>query len=112
MEQEVLKDESGDVILHDDGAPQSNMIGALTTMILEHWCGTEHELADKNRIILLSMKCKSMAYYDQFHNEWMQRIYEVEDSKNLLWKQVYLAALPSKYVEYFKTQEVFKRPYE
>jgi hypothetical protein len=41
MEKEVLRDESGDVIYHENGLPQSNMIGALTTLILEHWCGTE-----------------------------------------------------------------------
>lgn len=33
---------------HENGQPQSNMIGALTTMILEHWCGTEKEIADKH----------------------------------------------------------------
>ena len=53
-----------------------------------------------------------MANYDDFHREWMQRIYEVADSKNLLWKQVYLAALPSKYVDYFKAQGIFQMPYE
>ena len=53
-----------------------------------------------------------MANYDDFHREWMQCIYEVADSKNLLWKQVYLATLPSKYVDYFKAQGIFQIPYE
>lgn len=35
-----------------------------------------------------------MLEYDDFHREWTQRIYEVKDSNNLLWKQVYLAAIP------------------
>ena len=99
MEKEVLIDDPGDIIFHEDRKPQRNVIGALTTMILEHWCGTKHEISDKHSLILMNSKCKSMDNYDDFHREWMQRIYEVEDSKNMLWKQVYLAALPSKYVD-------------
>jgi hypothetical protein len=48
-----------------------------------------------------------MSEYEQFHKEWTQRIFEVKDSKNLLWKQVYMAALPSKFVEYLKMEETF-----
>jgi hypothetical protein len=36
MEEEVLRDEQGDVVYHLNGTPQNNMIGALTTLILEH----------------------------------------------------------------------------
>jgi hypothetical protein len=53
-----------------------------------------------------------MSEYEDFHRDWTQRIYEVKDSQNLLWKQVYLVAIPSKFVEYLKMQEVFKLPYE
>jgi len=53
-----------------------------------------------------------MSEYEEFHKDWTQRIFEVQDSQNLLWKQVYLAAIPSKFVEYLKMQEVFKPPYE
>jgi len=53
-----------------------------------------------------------MLEYDDFHREWTQRIYEVKDSKNILWKQVYLAAIPSKFVEYLKIKEAFKQPYD
>lgn len=42
----------------------------------------------------------------------MQRIYEVKDSKNLLWKQVYLVVVPSKFVDYIRMQEVFQLPFE
>ena len=73
MEKEVLRDDARDIIFHEDGKPQSNMIGALTTMILEHWCGIEHEISDKHSLILMNSKCKSMANYDDFHREWMQR---------------------------------------
>jgi hypothetical protein len=48
MEAEHLKDEQGDIVYHLNGTPQSNIIGALTTLILEHWCGIEEELADKH----------------------------------------------------------------
>jgi hypothetical protein len=41
MEKEVLKDESGYIIYHENGLLERNMIGALTTLILEHWCGTK-----------------------------------------------------------------------
>jgi hypothetical protein len=58
------------------------------------------------------MKCRKMSEYEQFHKEWTQRIFEVKDSKNLLWKQVYMAALPSKFVEYLKMEETFPLPYE
>jgi hypothetical protein len=53
-----------------------------------------------------------MSEYEEFHKEWMKRIFEVKDSQNLLWKQVYLAAIPSKFVECLKMKEVFKLPYE
>ena len=42
----------------------------------------------------------------------MQRVYEVKDSKNLLWKHVYLAAFPSKFFDYIRMQEVFQLPFE
>jgi hypothetical protein len=86
------------------------MIGALT-LILEHWCGTVEELADKHELILMNMKCRNMSEYEEFHKDWTQRNFEVQDSQNLLWKQVYLEAIPSKFVEYLKMQEVFKLPY-
>ena len=88
------------------------MIGDLTTMILEHWCETEHEIPDKHALILMSFKCKSMDHYDDFHREWMQHIYEVADIKNILWKKVYLVALPNKHFDYFKVQGIFKQPYK
>ena len=50
MEKETLKDDNGDIIFHEDGKPQSNMIRSLTTMILEHWCGTENEISDKHAL--------------------------------------------------------------
>ena len=53
-----------------------------------------------------------MIHYDDFHREWMQCIYEVAYTKNMLWKQVFLAVLPSKYVDYFKTQGIFQMPYK
>ena len=112
MEAEVLKDEKGDVIHNQDGTVTNNMIGALTSMILEHWCGCEVEIADKHEVILMNLKCHKMSQYDDFHRDWMQRIYEVKDSKNLLWKQVYLAALPSRFVDYLKMQDIFQLPYE
>lgn len=104
MENEQVKDENGDIVFKD-GQAENNMIGALTTFILEHWCGTKQELSDKHAIILMGMRCKRMSNYDDFHREWTQRIYEVKDSKTLLWKQVYLAALPNKFVEYLKVQK-------
>ena len=58
MEVEVLKDENGDVIHNPDGSTIINMIGALTSMILEHWCGSETEIADKNEVILMNLKCQ------------------------------------------------------
>jgi len=58
------------------------------------------------------MKWKKMSQYDEFHREWTQRIYEVKDSKNILWKQVYLDDIPNKFVEYLKAQDIFKHPYE
>lgn len=36
MEAEVMKDEGGDVIHNPDGTTISKMIGALTSMMLEH----------------------------------------------------------------------------
>jgi hypothetical protein len=58
------------------------------------------------------MKCRKMSEYEQFHKEWTQRIFEVKDSKNLLWKQVYMAALPSRFVDYLKIENTFSLPYE
>ena len=112
MEAEVLNDEAGDVIHNLDVTTISNMIGALTSMILEHWCGSETEIANKNEVSLMNLKYHKMSQYEYFHRDWMQRIYEVKDSKNLLWKQVYLAALPSRFVDYIRLQEVFQLPFE
>jgi hypothetical protein len=84
------------------------MIGALTTLILENWCGTEQEIVDKHALILMNTKSKKMSQYDDFHREWAQRIYEVKYSKNILWKQVYLSAIPNRFVEYLKALDVFK----
>lgn len=61
MEKKILKDESGDAIYHENGLPQSNMIGTLTTLIIEHGCGIEQEIADKHASILMNMKCKKMS---------------------------------------------------
>jgi hypothetical protein len=82
----------------------NNMIGALTTLILEHWCGTEAKNSDKHEIVLMNMKCRKMSEFEQFHKECTQRSFEVKDRKNLLWKQVYMVALPSKFVEYLKME--------
>jgi hypothetical protein len=53
-----------------------------------------------------------MSQYDDFHREWTQIIYEIKDSKNIMWKQAPLVAIPSKFVEYLKAQDAFKQPYE
>ena len=53
-----------------------------------------------------------MSQYEDFHRDWMQRIYLVKDTKNILWKQVYLVAFPSKLVDIIKLQEPFQLPFE
>jgi len=112
MENELLKDERGDIIHNDDGTPQSNMIGALTSMIQEHWCGSDTEIADNHEIILMNLKWNKLSQYEDFHRDWMQHIYEVKSSKNILWKQVYLAALPSRFVDLLRLQDAFQLPFE
>jgi len=62
------------------------MIGALTSMIVEHWCRSEAEMADKHEVILMNLRCNKMSQFEDFHRDWMQHIYEVKDSKNLIWK--------------------------
>ena len=108
----MLKDEKGDGIHNPDGTVRNNMIGALTSMILEHWCGSETEIANKHEVILMNLKFHKMSQYDDFHRDWMQRTYEVKDSKNLLWKHIYLVSLPSKFVDYIRMQEVFQLSFE
>lgn len=61
MQDELLKDEAGDIIHNPDGTTQNNMIGALTSMILEHWCGSKIEIADKHEVILMNLKCNKMS---------------------------------------------------
>ena len=56
MVEEFVKDEQGDNVLHEDGSAQRKMIGALTSMILEHWFGSETEILDKNSHILMNLK--------------------------------------------------------
>ena len=112
MENEILKDEGGDIIHNLDGSPQSNMIGALTSFILEDWCGGEIELANKHEIILMNIKCNKMSQCEDFHRDWIQCIYEVKYSKNILWKQVFLVALPSTFVDYLRLQDVFQMKFE
>lgn len=56
MEKEESKDEVGDIVLKEYGFSHNNMVGALTTHILECWCRTEEEIVDKHSIILMNMK--------------------------------------------------------
>ncbi|WP_208081231.1 hypothetical protein, partial [Bacteroides uniformis] len=67
MENELLHDKVGDIIHNFDGTPQNNMIGALNSLILEHWCGGETELEDKHEMILMNLKCNKMSQYEDFH---------------------------------------------
>jgi hypothetical protein len=71
-----LKDEQGDIVYHSDGTPMNNMIGALTTLILEHWCGTEAEISDKHEIVLMNMKCRKCQNMNSFikngHREFLR----------------------------------------
>ena len=48
MAKEFVNDEQGDIVLHEDGSAQINMIGALTSIFLENWCGSETEISDKH----------------------------------------------------------------
>ena len=105
-ENEILKDEGGYIIHNLDGSPQSNMIGALTSFILEHWREGEIKLENKHEMILMNLKCYKMSQYEDIHRDWIQRIYEVKDSKIFLCKQVYLATLPSKFVDYLKRPSI------
>jgi len=84
------------------------MIGSLTTLIIEHWYGTKKEIYDKHALILMNPKCKKMSHYVEFQKKCTQIIYEVKDSKNLIWNHVYMFVIPSKFVEYLKTSDVFK----
>lgn len=112
MEKEVVKDENGDVEFHSDGTPINNMIGALTPLIQEHFCGSWPTVSDKHELVLMNLKCRNINQYEDFHKDWMQRIFLVKDPKNLLWKQIYLAALPSKLVDILKLQDAFQLPLE
>ena len=86
MENEILKEEGGDIIHNPDGSPQSNMIGALASFILQHWCGGELEHENKHEMILMNLKCYKMSQYEDIHRDWIQRIYQVKHRKNILWK--------------------------
>ena len=78
MEKEILKDENGDIMFHPDGTPQSNMIGALIAMIQEHFCGADITLSDKHEMILMNLKCRNINQFEDFHRDWIQRIYLVK----------------------------------
>lgn len=67
MEEELLKDEARDIIHNPNSSTISNMIGALTSMILEHWCGSETEILDKNEVTFMNLKCHKMSQYEDFH---------------------------------------------
>ena len=60
----------------------------------------------------MNIKCHKLSQYEYFHRDWKQRIFLVKDSQNLLWKQVYLAALPSKFVDLLKQHAAFQFPFE
>ena len=57
LEKEVLRDEQGDIKFNLDGTAQNNMIGALTALIQEHFCGTDITLSDKHEMVLMNLKC-------------------------------------------------------
>jgi len=56
MEEQLLKDKQGNIIHNTDGTVQNNMIGSLTSMIVEHWHGSEAEMDDKHEVILMNLK--------------------------------------------------------
>lgn len=64
--------------------PQNNMMGALTSMIMEHWYGVENEVSNNDSIVLMNLKCKNTSQYQDFRRDWVQRIYEANDCKKLL----------------------------
>ena len=49
------------------------------------------------------MKCKRLVDFKQFHTEWSHSIHFVKYGNNPLWKQNYLVALPSIFLEFMKT---------
>ena len=49
------------------------------------------------------MKCKRLVDFEQLHTDWSHRIQFLKDGNNPLWKQKYLAALPSRFLEFMKT---------
>ena len=99
-------------MFHPDGTTMNNMVGALTTLIQEHFCGAEFAVTDKNELILMNLKCNNINQYEDFHRDWIARIFLVKDPKNILWKQVYLAALPSKLVDILEMQDALPMPLE
>lgn len=84
MEAEVLKDENGDVRFHEDGKAMNNIIGALTALIQQTFCGDDPKISDQNEMILMNLKCRNINQYEDFHRDWMQRIFMVKDPKNIL----------------------------
>ena len=71
MEEQLRKDEQGNIVHNSDGTIQNNVIGALTSMIVEHWCGSDVEIVDKHEIILMKLKCNKISQYEDFHWDWM-----------------------------------------
>jgi len=71
MAEEIVKDVVGDIVYNEDGNPQNNMIGALTSFILEHMCGAETEISGKHSLVLMNLKCKKMSQYEDFHRDWV-----------------------------------------
>ena len=67
MEAEVLKDENGDVKFHEDGTSMNNMIGALTTLIQQTFCGDDPNISDQNEMILMNLKCRNINQYEDLH---------------------------------------------
>ena len=84
MEAEVVKDENGDVEFHPDGRRINNMIGALTALIQQNFCGDEPNISDQKELILMNLKCRNINQFEYFHRDWIQRIFLVKDPKNLL----------------------------
>ena len=69
MIEELVKDEVGDVVHKFEGKPHNNMIGALTSMILKHWCGLKTEILKKNAMVLMNLKCNKMSRHEYFHRD-------------------------------------------
>lgn len=80
IEQNVQKDEQGEIIFMADGEPINDSVTSLLFNIGRQFIGRYPRYEQNLRDYLINLKCRSMTQYSEYHDYFMNVIYKMADS--------------------------------